>query len=90
MPWHWGDAQFKAFEELKIRMCQNPILVQPNFNKWFYLQVDASAFGMGTILSQEGEPTTPTLECWKTAILHPISYYSAIFTPTERNYDIYI
>jgi hypothetical protein len=32
-PWHWGDAQFKAFEELKMRMCQNLILVQPDFNK---------------------------------------------------------
>jgi hypothetical protein len=61
MPWHWGDTQFKAFEELKTRMCQSPILVQPNFNKQFYLQVDASAFSMGAILSQEGEPTTLVL-----------------------------
>jgi hypothetical protein len=88
-PWHWGEAQFKAFEELKTRMCQNPILVQPDFNKRFYLQVDASAFGMGAILSQEGEPTTPALERRKSTILHPISYYSATFTPTEWNYDIY-
>ena len=37
--------------------------MQPNFNKQFILQVDASAYGVGAILSQEGDPTTltPTL-----------------------------
>ena len=37
--------------------------MQPNFNKQFILQVDALAYGVGAILSQEGDPTTltPTL-----------------------------
>jgi hypothetical protein len=40
---------------------------------------------LGAVLSQEGE-----LEKVKgKPILHPIAYYSATFTPTERNYDIY-
>src|SRR5579863_4917351 len=41
---------------------------------------------MGAILSQEGEPSTsnPSKPC-----LHPVAYYSATFTLTERNYDIY-
>jgi hypothetical protein len=88
-PWPWGKSQSKAFEELKMQMCQNPILVQLDFNKHFYLQVDASAYGVGAILLQEGDPITPTLECRKTAILHPIAYYLATFTPTKQNYDIY-
>ena len=58
--WHWGERQFKAFEELKTWMCSSPVLTQPNFNKRFVLQVNASAYGMGTILSQEGDPTTLT------------------------------
>jgi hypothetical protein len=70
-------------------MCKNLILIQPDFEKCFYLQVDVSAYGMGTILLQEGEPTTPTLEQHKTAILHPIAYYSATFMPTKQNYNIY-
>jgi hypothetical protein len=51
--------------------------------------MDASAYGVGAILSQEGETMTPSLcKCTKPT-LHPIAYYSATFTPTGRNYDIY-
>ncbi len=41
---------------------------------------------MGAILSQEGEHHATASQKPK---LHPIAYYSATFTPTERNYDIY-
>jgi hypothetical protein len=62
-----------------------PVLRQPDFTKKFFLQTDASSYRLGAILSQEGE-----LEKAKgKPILHPIAYYSATFTPTERNYDIY-
>ena len=40
---------------------------------------------MGAVLSQEGELHPRT----KKPTQHPIAYYSATFTPTERNYDIY-
>jgi len=88
-PWHWEEQQQRAFEELKTRMCSAPMLTQPNFNKKFYLQVDASGFGVGAILSQESNTTTPSLAKRTKPALHPIAYYSATFTPTERNYDIY-
>jgi hypothetical protein len=78
-----------VFEELKTRMCKSPVLMQPNFNKRFYLQTDASAYGVGAILSQEGENTTPSLQKRTKPTLHPVAYYLATFTPTERNYDIY-
>jgi hypothetical protein len=87
--WDWGPKQFQAFEELKTRMCKSPVLTQPNFNKRFYLQTDASAYGVGTVLSQEGGNTTPSLRKRTKPTLRPIAYYSATFTPTERNYDIY-
>jgi hypothetical protein len=81
--WDWGPRQMRAFEELKMRMCQSPVMMQLNFNKQFYLQTDALAYGVGTVLSQEGETTTPSLlKCTK-PILHPIAYYSATFTPTK-------
>ena len=85
-PWHWGEWQFKAFEELKTQMCSSPVLTQLNFNKWFILQVDASAYGMGAILSQEGDPTnlTPTLTQQTKPMLHPMAYYSATFTATKQ------
>jgi hypothetical protein len=70
-------------------MCAGPVLQQPNFSQNFFLQVDASAYGVGAVLSQEGNHTTPTLEKCAKPVLHPTAYYSATFTPTERNYDIY-
>src|SRR5262249_39288248 len=85
MPWHWELSQQEAFDTLKWRMCQNPILQQPDFDKRFYLYMDASAYGMGAILSQEGEPSKDHPK----RRLHPVAYYSVTFTPTERNYDIY-
>ena len=32
---------------------------------------------------------TPSLEKWQKPVLHPIAYYLATSTPTERNYNIY-
>jgi len=88
--WHWDKPQFKAFETLKSQMCAALVLKQPNFEKKFYLQTDASAYGVGAVLSQEGEiPTTSALSKRQKPVLHPIAYYSATFIPAERNYDIY-
>ncbi len=84
--WDWGERQHKAFEELKTCMCSHPVLTQPNFNKPFFLQTDASAYGVGTILLQEGEHHAVASQKPK---LRPIAYYSTTFTPTKRNYDIY-
>ena len=88
-PWEWANMQQLAFNLLKALMYEAPVLIQPNFEKKFFLQVDASAYGMGAILSQEGEITNPSLEKQRKPALHPIAFYSATFTPTERNYDIY-
>jgi RNase H-like domain found in reverse transcriptase/Reverse transcriptase (RNA-dependent DNA polymerase) len=84
----WEPAQHRAFEELKTRMCCSPVLTQPDFNEKFYLQADASAYGMGAVLSQKGK-TSLSLAKRSKPTTHPIAYYSATFTPTERNYDIY-
>jgi reverse transcriptase-like protein len=95
--WHWGSKQMKAFKTLKTLMCHKPVLIQPNFNKHFYLQTDASTYSVGTILSQaagsdpsSGPNTDHGLPPKNSKPkLHLVAYYSATFTPTERNYDIY-
>src|SRR5579863_9405845 len=69
-------------------MCSQPVLKQPDFEKKFFLQTDASKYGMGAVLSQEGETTTNTSNSLKPK-LHLIAYYSATFTHTEQDYDIY-
>jgi RNase H-like domain found in reverse transcriptase/Integrase zinc binding domain len=68
-------------------MTDKPVLRQPDFTRPFVLLTDASAYGVGAILSQEGGSTNPTDN--KKPRLHPVAYYSATFTETERNYDIY-
>ena len=85
--WYWGKSQEEAFQSLKQRMCDKPVLMQPNFNKRFYLQTDASGYGLGAVLSQEGgeQSQSPNSKLK----LHPLAYYLATFTPTEQNYDIY-
>ena len=87
--WNSGERQQRAFEELKTCMCCGPVLQQPDFGKKFYLQADASLYGVGAILLQEGKHLTPSLAKQQKPILHPIAYYSATFTQTKRNYDIY-
>ena len=70
-------------------MCKAPVLRQLDFQKKFYLQTDASAYGVGAVLSQEGDTTTPSLAKFKKPVTHPVAFFSATFTPTEQNYDIY-
>jgi hypothetical protein len=62
-------------------MCCSPVLTQPDFEEKFYLQTDALAYGVGTILSQKGKDP-PSRKHLKPKT-HPIAYYSATFTPTE-------
>ncbi len=82
-PWHWNEEQQKAFEGLCDKMCEKPVLSQPDFTKMFYLQTDASAYGVGAVLSQEGDAAN------RKPKRHPVAYYSATSTPTEQRYDIY-
>jgi hypothetical protein len=88
--WHWGIKQEEAFQELKTKICTGPILRQPDFDKRFFVQTDASSHGIGAILSQEGE-SDANLALIKGTMpkLHPIAFYSATFTPTQQKYNIY-
>ncbi len=88
-PWHWDEPQFKAFKTLKTLMCRKPVLLQPNFAKHFYLQTDASAYGVGAILAQAAGTNNASPPKNSKPKLHPLAYYSATLSPAERNYDIY-
>jgi hypothetical protein len=78
-PWTWEEHHQKAFEELRNRVTSEPVLAQPQLDQQFELEVDASGFVFGAILSQKGEDGKK----------HPIAFYSATATEAERNYDIY-
>ena len=71
----WTDETNAAFERLKNALCEEPVLIAPDFNKPFLLQTDASGTGLGAVLAQviDGDE-------------HPILYVSRKLLAHERNY----
>ena len=79
VPYEWRDAQQEAFDTLKARFQEAPILVHFDPEKDIHIETDASDFALGSVLSQKDEDGR----------FHPVAYYSRSFTPAERNYDIH-
>jgi hypothetical protein len=52
----WTEAQTKAFELLKHTLTTAPVLALPNFSIPFTLETDASGYGVGAVLMQQGRP----------------------------------
>jgi transposase InsO family protein len=74
----WGEAQKKAFEELKHRLTTAPVLAYPNFHKPFTIYTDASREGLGAILSQLDDKNQE----------HPVAYISRALLPSETRYPV--
>ncbi|GBB89252.1 hypothetical protein RclHR1_15940001 [Rhizophagus clarus] len=51
----WTEKQQEAFESLKKRLMEKPILEHPDFEKEFILITDASGEGLGFILAQKNK-----------------------------------
>jgi hypothetical protein len=56
VPFQWGPAQQYAFDALKSKLTQAPLLQLPDFEKTFEFECDASGIGIGGVLIQGGKP----------------------------------
>jgi hypothetical protein len=52
----WGMSQQKAFDDLKNRLCSSPIISLPDLQHPFDIEIDASDYAVGTVLTQHGHP----------------------------------
>jgi len=53
--WMWSEEVQEAFNTLKEKLLEFPILRRPDFSKVFILHTDWSALGIGVILGQLDE-----------------------------------
>jgi hypothetical protein len=55
-PFQWGPTQQQAFDALKSKLTQAPLLPLSDFENIFELECDASRIGTGGMLIQGGKP----------------------------------
>ena len=75
----WTSNCQKAFDELKKRFTEEPVLMMPNHTRPFQIECDASKYTSGAVLTQ----LDSNGDC------HPCTFISKTFSPIERNYEIY-
>ncbi|OMO90520.1 reverse transcriptase [Corchorus capsularis] len=78
-PFKWGKEQQEAFETLKEKLTNAPLLVLPNFNNTFEIECDASGVGIGAVLMQGGKPVTYFSEKLNGAALNYPTYDKELY-----------
>ncbi len=71
VPWLWSASQQASFEKVKTLVTNTPVLTFYNTNKELVLENDASEYGIGSVLLQEGKP---------------VAYASRSLSDAERRY----
>ena len=73
---NFDDSCKAAFEEIKIKLVQAPIMAAPEWDQGFEIMCDASDFAMGAVLGQRKEK-----------IFRTIYYASRTFNEAQENYS---
>ena len=74
----WTSDCQMAFNELKKRFTEEPVLMMPDQTKPFQIETDASKYTTAVLTQLDSNGN------W-----HPISFISKTFSPTEHDYEIY-
>ena len=75
----WTERQEKAFKELKEQFTKEPVLAALDLDKKMRIEVDASDYVMGGVLSMECED----------GLWRPVAFLSKSLNEKERNYEIH-
>jgi hypothetical protein len=70
----WGLSQQQAFDELKQRLFSFPIFSLPDLHHPFEIEIDASNYVVGVVLTQHG---------------HPMEYHSETLSDVVHKYPTY-
>ena len=76
VPFIWTPQCQMAFDELKRLLTSAPVLAYPQFDRYFILETDASAAGLGAVLAQKQDDRST----------RPIAYASRTLQPHEKKY----
>ena len=77
IPFHWGEEQQKAFDDIKRDVTNAPVLLMPNSTGHFVLVSDTSKIGCGAVLYQK-----------QRGKYHLVAYYSKRLPEAVANYSI--
>lgn len=74
---NWTPSCDQAFNKLKHLLSSEPVLHFPDLSKQFVLEVDASNYAVGGVLSQQGNDNK----------LHPVAYFSTALQKSQQNWS---
>ncbi len=70
-PFEWTVFQQTAFDILKQKLTEKPILAYPDFTKMFKLYIDASNVRLRAVLMQEDDQGKDQIICYEVKTLLP-------------------